>query len=112
MLARRVYLMNIPYSATSAELEKLCSEFAPVDQVVIPRDKAGLSRGFAFVYLENASDVKTVIEYVDGRHVQGRQVRAKVSLVDNDSKKKSSDRKIPGVQDLDSYVKYIVQLRS
>lgn len=88
MLARRVYLMNIPYSATSAELERLCSEFAPVDQVVIPRDKAGLSRGFAFVYLENAGDVKTVIEYVDGRHVQGRQVRAKVSLVDNDGKKK------------------------
>ena len=39
MLARRVYLMNIPYKATSAEIESLASEFAEVDQVVIPRDK-------------------------------------------------------------------------
>ena len=71
-LARRVYLMNVAYTATATELEKLCSEFAPVNQVVIPRDKTGLSRGFAFVYLENAADVQTLIEYVDGRHVHGR----------------------------------------
>ena len=39
MLARRVYLMNVPYVATNSELESLVTEFAPVDQVVIPRDK-------------------------------------------------------------------------
>ena len=39
MLARRVYLMNLPYEATNREIEDLVSEFAPVDQVVIPRDK-------------------------------------------------------------------------
>ena len=42
--------------------------------------RAGLSRGFAFVYLEKASDVDKVIDYVDGRHIKGRQVRAKKSL--------------------------------
>ena len=69
MLARRVYLMNVPYSASNREIEQLVSEFAPVDQVVIPRDKAGLARGFAFVYLESAQDVTKVIDYVDGRHI-------------------------------------------
>ena len=39
MLARRVYLMNLPYEATNREIEDLVSEFAAVDQVVIPRDK-------------------------------------------------------------------------
>lgn len=39
MLARRVYLMNVPYSASIADISSLVSEFAPVDQVVIPRDK-------------------------------------------------------------------------
>ena len=39
MLARRVYLMNVPYAASNREIEQLVSEFAPVDQVVIPRDK-------------------------------------------------------------------------
>ena len=85
MLARRVYLMNVPYQATNSELENLVAEFAPVDQVVIPRDKAGLARGFAFVYLQNASDLEKVIDFVDGRHIQGRQVRAKSSLVDSNN---------------------------
>lgn len=31
MLARRVYLMNVPYSAQTSEIEKLVSEFAKVD---------------------------------------------------------------------------------
>lgn len=54
--------------------------------------RAGLSRGFAFVYLQKASDVANVIDYVDGRHLNGRQVRAKASLVgslEGDSKKPS-----------------------
>jgi len=55
--------------------------------VVIPRDKAGLARGFAFVYLEQASDVVKAIDFVDGRHIQGRQVRAKSSLLESDDSK-------------------------
>ena len=57
MLARRVYLMNLQYETTNAEIESLVSEFAAVDQVVIPRDKTGLTRGYAFVYLEKEGDV-------------------------------------------------------
>jgi len=43
--------MNVPYDATAKELEQLVSEFAPVDKVSIPRDKAGLAKGYAFVFL-------------------------------------------------------------
>ena len=39
MINRRVYLMNVPYDATIGELEELVSKFAPVEQVVVPRDK-------------------------------------------------------------------------
>jgi len=87
MLQRRVYLMNLSYATSSAEVERFVNEFAPVDQVVIPRDKAGLARGFAFVYLQSASDVQKCIDYVDGRHLNGRQLRAKGSLADDISEK-------------------------
>lgn len=80
LLARRVYLMNIPYDAHYTEIERLVKEFAPIDEVVVPRDPEGWSRGYAFVYLKNASDVQKVIEYVDGRHIRSRQIRAKTSL--------------------------------
>ena len=39
LLSRRIYLMNVPYDASMEELDGLVSKFAPVDQVVVPRDK-------------------------------------------------------------------------
>ena len=88
LLSRRVYLMNVPYDATHKELESLVSEFAPVDTIVVPRDKSGLARGFAFVYLKNEQDVDKVIEYVDGRHIRSRQIRAKKAVQRENSNKR------------------------
>ena len=39
LLARRVYLMNLPYDATRREIESLVREFADIDDIAIPRDK-------------------------------------------------------------------------
>ena len=80
LLKKRVYLMNIPYDAYTHEIENLCKEFVKVNRVVIPRDPNGLARGYAFVYLDNQKDVQTLIDYVDGRHLRSRQIRAKSSL--------------------------------
>jgi|TARA_B110000305_G_C19260336_1_gene549194 RNA recognition motif-containing protein len=57
LLARRVYLMNLPYDAHHKEIEKLCSEFTPIDNVVLPRDPNGLARGYAFVFVKKAEHV-------------------------------------------------------
>ena len=37
-LAKRVYLMNLPYDVYPSEIENLCKEFVPIDRVVIARD--------------------------------------------------------------------------
>ena len=88
LLARRVYLMNIPYDTTHGELESLVSEFALVENIVVPRDKSGLARGFAFVYLKKEQDVDRVIDYVDGRHIRSRQIRAKKAIHQEGSDKR------------------------
>lgn len=77
LMARRVYLMNVPYDATIREMEQLVGKFAPggLQEIVVPRDKAGLAKGFAFAYLNDARDVDKVIEFVDGRHIRNRQIR-------------------------------------
>ena len=43
--------MNVPYDATLAELEQFISKFVPVEKAEVVRDRAGLARGFAFIYL-------------------------------------------------------------
>jgi hypothetical protein len=60
---------------TLSEVEKLVSQFVTVDQIKIPRQADGLGRGMAFVYLKDAGDVEKCIDYVDGRHLRGRQIR-------------------------------------
>jgi RNA recognition motif-containing protein len=77
ILERRVYLMNVPYDATLKELENLVKPHAPdgIEDVQVARDKNGLARGFAFVFVNNPKDVKRVIEYVDGRYIRNRQIR-------------------------------------
>ena len=74
--------MNVPYDATMTELTNLVKDHAPggIQEISVARDKAGLARGFAFVYLNDANDVKRVIEYVDGRHIRNRQIRAMDTL--------------------------------
>jgi len=43
-----------------------------------------MTRGIAFVYLKREEDVKKVVEYVDGRTIRNRQVRAKRYLERSD----------------------------
>lgn len=38
--------------------------------------RKGMTKGHAFVYLKKEEDVDKVIEYVDGRHLRNRQIRA------------------------------------
>ena len=80
--------MNLPYDAHVKEIENLCKEFAKIDKIVIPRDPSGLARGYAFVYVKEAKDVQTLIDFVDGRHIRSRQIRAKNSLTEEIVKKR------------------------
>mgnify|MGYP003349699672 CR=1 FL=1 len=74
--------MNVPYDATMRELEDLVKPHAPggIQEVVVARDKAGLAKGYAFVFVKDAKDVNRLVEYVDGRHIRNRQIRAMSSL--------------------------------
>jgi RNA recognition motif-containing protein len=45
--------------------------------VIVLIYRVGRTKGYAFVYLKNASDLDKAIEYIDGRHIRSRQVRAK-----------------------------------
>lgn len=85
--------MNIPYDTSISELEKLVSEFAEVDHIKIPRDRSGYTRGFAYIFLKNVEDVDKVIEYVDGRHMRQRQIRAKKSLIRSENERAISKDK-------------------
>ncbi|MBV6457964.1 MAG: hypothetical protein HONBIEJF_01085 [Fimbriimonadaceae bacterium] len=69
----KLYVGNLTYSVTEAELHDLFSPFGQVDSVVIVNDKfTGQSRGFAFVEMPNAAECEAAINGLNGKEYQRR----------------------------------------
>lgn len=68
-----IFVGNLPYQITEAELEAAFSEFGAVERVSIVRDRdTGQSRGFAFVEMTNANEAANAINAINGREMNGR----------------------------------------
>jgi nucleolin len=69
----RLFVGNLPYTATNAELEKLFVESGKVVSVSIMTDRAtGQSKGFAFVDMGSKDEAAAAIKRFDGREALGR----------------------------------------
>ena len=74
-MSSNIYVGNLAFATTSAELEAL---FAPHGEVVranvITDRDTGRSRGFGFVEMSSADEAKAAIGALDGRNVDGRNL--------------------------------------
>ncbi len=71
----RLFIGNLPYSATDADLRSLFGEIAQPLQVVLPVDRdTGRPRGFAFVDFAEREAAEKVIERFNGTPLQGRPI--------------------------------------
>ena len=82
-MGRRLYVGNLPYSATEDQLSSLFGEVGKVESVRVMRDMAtGRARGFAFVEMGNDDEAQRAItqfhEYkMDGRPLVVNEARPK-----------------------------------
>jgi RNA recognition motif-containing protein len=82
-MGRRLYVGNLPYSATEDQLTELFSRAGKVDNVRVMRDMAtGRARGFAFVEMASDEDAqKAITEFhehkLDGRALVVNEARPK-----------------------------------
>ena len=72
-MAKRIYVGNLPFSATSDEIHELFGEFGTVNEVHLVTDRdSGRPRGFGFVEMENGAD--EAIEALNNREMDGRSL--------------------------------------
>jgi len=72
----KVFVGNLSFDTTSAELQALFSEVAEVVTVSVPTDRmSGRPRGFAFVEFASAEGAKAAIDKFDGFELAGRKLR-------------------------------------
>jgi RNA recognition motif-containing protein len=72
-MGRRLYVGNLSYGVTEAELRETFAEAGEVVDVKVVLDRdTGRPRGFAFVELSNDGEAAKAIEIMNGRELQGR----------------------------------------
>jgi RNA recognition motif-containing protein len=70
-----IYVGNLPFNTTAADLEALFGEYGTVDSAAIINDReTGRSRGFGFVEMDNEAGAKA-IEELDGADYNGRNLK-------------------------------------
>jgi cold-inducible RNA-binding protein len=72
-LAVRLFVGNLSYSTTEADLRAYFGALAPPSQVVLPVDReTGRPRGFAFVEFAERSQAEAAIQRFNGQALNGR----------------------------------------
>ena len=75
-MSKKIYVGNLPFSSTEAELKELFGHHGAVESVNIITDReTGRPRGFAFVEMEDASAAQDAIRALDGSDLGGRNIK-------------------------------------
>ncbi len=75
-MSKRLYVGNIPFSATEEELRATFERHGTVSSVNVITDReTGRPRGFAFVEMDDASAADDAIRALDGSDLGGRSLR-------------------------------------
>ena len=74
-MAKTIYVGNLPFSATDAEVQALFEAHGTVNDVKLIMDRGtGRFRGFGFVEMDD-EDATTAINELDGKDFGGRALR-------------------------------------
>ena len=76
VIASKVFVGNLSYDTSQAELETLFAQAGEVTEVFMPVDRAtGRPRGFAFVEYSDPAAISEAITKFDGHELQGRVLK-------------------------------------
>ncbi|KKI99980.1 RNA recognition motif domain-containing protein [Prochlorothrix hollandica] len=71
-----IYVGNLSYEVTDADLQTVFAEYGTVKRVQLPVDRdTGRMRGFGFVEMGSEAEEDAAIEALDGAEWMGRQMK-------------------------------------
>jgi RNA recognition motif-containing protein len=75
-LGKKIYVGNLPFSASESDLRELFERHGSIDSVNVIMDReTGRARGFAFVEMSDAASAANAIRALDGSDMGGRALR-------------------------------------
>src|SRR5689334_2279814 len=84
-MGRKLYVGNLPYSATEQSLREAFAASGTVDSVSLITDRdSGQSKGFGFVEMATDQEAQAATQAMNGQMLDGRQIKV------NEAKPKGS----------------------
>ena len=84
-MGRKLYVGNLPYSATEQSLREAFATSGTVDSVSVITDRdTGQSKGFAFIEMSTDQEAQAATQAMNGNMLDGRQIKV------NEAKPKES----------------------
>ena len=75
-MSTKLYVGNLSFDTNTQDLEQLFGEVGTVESASLIEDReTGRSRGFAFVEMSSEAEAQKAIEQLDGKEVDGRQLK-------------------------------------
>ncbi|HXH30864.1 MAG TPA: RNA-binding protein [Bacteriovoracaceae bacterium] len=72
-MGKKIYVGNLPFTATNESLSEMFSRFGSVDSSKIVTDRdTGRSKGFGFVEMSSSDEADSAIEKLNGSDLGGR----------------------------------------
>ena len=85
-MGNKLYVGNLPYSASDADLQQNFSAFGDVVSATVMNDRdTGRSKGFGFVEMSSPAQAQAAIEGLNGQSVSGRALVVNLARPRDDS---------------------------
>ena len=80
MSQNRLYVGNLPFSVTEAEIEDAFASHGTVQSVNVITDReTGRPRGFAFVEMSTDQEAQAAVDAMDGQNFGGRNLKVNIA---------------------------------
>ena len=75
-MGKKLYVGNLPYTATQESLEKAFGEYGEINSVNVIKDRdSGQSKGFAFVEMTREGEADKAVLELDGSMMDDREIK-------------------------------------
>ena len=80
-MSTKLFVGNLPYTATEEELKELFGNHGKVEDVKIVREPdTGRSKGFGFVNMSSEDEGKQAIENLNGAELNSRRIKVDAAI--------------------------------
>jgi RNA recognition motif-containing protein len=92
-MAKKLYVGNLPYSTTDADLRAQFEQCGTVASATIIMDRmSGRSKGFGFVEFDNDAEADAAIEMFNGQENNGRKLTVNEARPMEDRPRRDNNR--------------------